>query len=68
MKLLSGLRSNSAMQDSSHLEQRLNEPTAAMALDLSGARPDAAAWRSFLVRLATIPYLSGWGCDRGLFF
>ena len=33
------------------LEQRLNEPTAAMALDLSGARPDAAAWRSFLVRL-----------------
>ena len=33
------------------LEQRLNEPTAAMALDLSGARPDAAAWRAFLARL-----------------
>jgi uncharacterized membrane protein len=33
------------------LEQRLNEPTAAMALDLSGARPDAAAWRGFLIRL-----------------
>ena len=33
------------------LEQRLNEPAVAMALDVSGARPDAAAWRALLVRL-----------------
>src|SRR5258706_9043558 len=30
---------------------RLSEPAIALALDLSGGRPDAAAWRAFAIRL-----------------
>lgn len=33
------------------LERRLDEPAVALALDLSGARPDAAAWRRFGIGL-----------------
>jgi uncharacterized membrane protein len=40
-----------SMLDQLVLEQRLTEPAVAMALDLSGARPDAAAWRQLALRL-----------------
>ena len=40
-----------SMLDQLVLERRLDATAAAMALDASGARPDAAAWRAFLARL-----------------
>ena len=43
------------------LERRLDGAAAAMALDLSGARPDAAAWRAFLVRVLNGAGIAGLG-------
>ena len=49
------------------LEQRLDAPAAAMALDVSGARPDAAAWRAFLVRVLNGAGIAGLGAGA-IFF
>jgi uncharacterized membrane protein len=49
------------------LEQRLDERSAAMALDVSGARPDAAAWRGFLVQLLNGAGIAGLGAGA-IFF
>jgi uncharacterized membrane protein len=49
------------------LERRLDEPAVAMALDLSGARPDAAAWRAFLARLLEGAGIAGLGAGA-IFF
>ena len=49
------------------LEQRLDPPAVAMALDLSGARPDAAAWRAFLARVLNGAGIAGLGAGA-IFF
>ena len=49
------------------LEQRLDPPAVAMALDLSGARPDAAAWRAFLARVLNGAGITGLGAGA-IFF
>lgn len=48
-------------------EQRLDPSAAAMALDVSGARPDAAAWRAFLARLLNGAGIAGLGAGA-IFF
>ena len=37
--------------DRAALEHRLTQPAVALALDLAGARPDAAAWQTFVLRV-----------------
>jgi uncharacterized membrane protein len=49
------------------LEQRLDGPAAAMALDVSGLRPDGAAWRRFLVNLLNGAGIAGLGAGA-IFF
>ena len=49
------------------LEQRLDRPAVAMALDLSGARPDAAAWRAFFSRVLNGAGIAGLGAGA-IFF
>ena len=48
-------------------EQRLDAPAAAMALDISGARPGAAAWRGFLVQVLDGAGIAGLGAGA-IFF
>jgi uncharacterized membrane protein len=48
-------------------EQRLDESATAMALELSGARPDAGAWRTFLARVLNGAGVAGLGAGA-IFF